>query len=517
MSPGRGGGDHEDALAHRGALRGLVQHGELDAVAPRRHREAPGEDGVAPPERLQVRLGHLDRRVLAEVLADDAPCVAHHGEDGEVGRARPAPSLEPEPPEGDLRHERMADPATLRAEVVGAGVRLEVPGGGRGLEGPEERQLPREVDGALARREGEVALARLEGDPRPLHLHPDPAEAAVEGGELGVVRDLVVPGEVGEGAVEAGPHVVAVGDEPPARALGEGPEHPLHVQGDRVLRHLGGQDVLARDRPAPPRLDLPADGLHRLPEVAPRVVVVRGGAQPPRVDRVDAEVGAVGLAHHGAVERLQLVGDLEPLGEVDDGLAAREPLLLAGEGEEAEERGVAPLAALEAARHLDRAQLHVRHRRLRRRLAGGSPPAAPPLPAIAASPAAWARALAASAAAVARSVASVPGTTSRGSSTLQARSTAAATASRSGVNCWRSWRRFPMWKTENRRSGRFSVFRSSRAALRAKARPSWSSASKTRVTSVGWRISSGEGPPRARRARPARRRAGPAPARRTGS
>ena len=49
-----------------------------------------------------------------------------------------------------------------------------------------------------------------------------------------------------------------------------------------------------------------------------------------------------------------------------------------------------------------------------------------------------------------------------------------------------------MWKTEKRRSGRFSVFRSSWAALRAKARPSSSSASKTRVTSVGWRIASGE-------------------------
>ena len=50
-----------------------------------------------------------------------------------------------------------------------------------------------------------------------------------------------------------------------------------------------------------------------------------------------------------------------------------------------------------------------------------------------------------------------------------------------------------MWKTENRRSGRSSVFRSSWAAPRAKTRPSSSSASKTRVTSVGWRIASGEG------------------------
>ena len=184
MSPGRVRRHHEDALAHRGALRRLVQHRELDAVAARRHREAAGEDGVAPPERLQVRLGHLHRRVLAEVLADDAPCVAHHREDREVRLPCRAAPLEPEPPEGDLRHEGVADPAALRAEAVRAGASVEVPGSGRGLEGLEERQLPREVDGALARREREVALARLEGDARPLHLHPDPAEAAVEGGDL---------------------------------------------------------------------------------------------------------------------------------------------------------------------------------------------------------------------------------------------------------------------------------------------------------------------------------------------
>ena len=74
------------------------------------------------------------------------------------------------------------------------------------------------------------------------------------------------------------------------------PEHALRVDRDRVLGHLGRQHVLAGHRAAAARLDLPAHVLARLVEVALRTVVVRGGAQAPRVDRVDAEVRPVRLA-----------------------------------------------------------------------------------------------------------------------------------------------------------------------------------------------------------------------------
>ena len=240
-----------------------------------------------------------------------------------------------------------------------------------GLEHLHERQLPGKVDGALARRQREVALAGLHARPRPPHLHPHAPERAVERGELRVVGDLVVAGGVGHGAVETGAHVVAVGDQPAARALRERAEHALGVHRDRVLGHLAREHVLAGDGAAAARLDLPAHVLARLREVGPRAVEVGGGAQPPRVDGVDAEVRAVGLADHRAVQRLQLVGDLQALGEVDDRLAPGEPLLLPRQREQAEQRAVAALAALDVLGHVDGPLLDVGEAGVDRRLPGG--------------------------------------------------------------------------------------------------------------------------------------------------
>jgi hypothetical protein len=87
--------------------------------------------------------------------------------------------------------------------------------------------------------------------------------------------------------------------------------------------------------------------LARFGQGAPRRRQVVLGVEPASVDGIDAHVRAVGGADGGAEDLLEVRGHLQPLGEIDEALAAGEGLMATDQGQEGIERGLSLLLALE--------------------------------------------------------------------------------------------------------------------------------------------------------------------------
>ena len=74
-----------------------------------------------------------------------------------------------------------------------------------------------------------------------------------------------------------------------------------------------------------------------------RLVERSAGIQPARVDRVDADVGAIGLADGRSIGLLEIRRNRQPLGEEHQRLAAGQRALRLHQRHQREQRGLSPL------------------------------------------------------------------------------------------------------------------------------------------------------------------------------
>ena len=166
-------------------------------------------------------------------------------------------------------------------------------------------------------------------------------------------------------------HVVRARDHQPACALGELLERRVGVHAQARLGRVGDQHLLAGEEAEAAQHLLAHAGGDRLVErlAGGRRVAHRG--EPARVDRVDADVGAVGLADGGREHVLQRGRRLDALGEEQDRLAPRERLLLLRQGEDREQRRVPLLLALQGVGEAQRVHDHIGHGDLLADVRGG--------------------------------------------------------------------------------------------------------------------------------------------------
>ena len=187
---------------------------------------------------------------------------------------------------------------------------------------------------------------------RTLQLDRDRAEASVVGLVLRRVRERVVGAQLLVHLGQSGRQVVAVLEQEAARLIGQPAEAAAGGEAQGVLvaleqgqaaHRLQGGDGAAGERvavlglqPALKRIDRP-----------PGLVGGAGGAEAPRVHRVDAHVRAVRGRHHGAEGGLDARRDREALGEEHDRLPSGNRLQAAHEGEQGVQDGEALLVALQ--------------------------------------------------------------------------------------------------------------------------------------------------------------------------
>ena len=250
-----------------------------------------------------------------------------------------------------LHHDLVVEAGRRSSEVERRAAQLEIARGFGYGKRAEQRDLVGKDRLGLARRQREVAAARLDHDILAAHVHLDAPEASVERRGRRDVAELVVAGDVGGDLLRARLEVVGVGDHEAAGAFGEVAQHALDARAQGRLGGLAELDLVLADRTGPPaRHRLLAHALRFLERVAGAGHLLLG-REPAGVDRVDAHVGAVGLRDHRAEDRVEVRGHVEPLGEIQQRLAAGEGLLALDERDQGIQRARSHLLALQRVRH----------------------------------------------------------------------------------------------------------------------------------------------------------------------
>ncbi len=294
-------------------------------------RERPLEDQVAAFQARQLVERPFKRVVVAEALDDAAVLVADEPEEREPQAIRllPAILLERHALERHLEDHHVVAAGGVRAELQRR--RLVVEGMRRRVDGErgQQRHLERQQRRALARRQREVSRAALDRHTRARDSHLDLPELAVELLHDRRVCRLVIAADVGGHARHRRLEVVGVGDEEPAGALGQLVQRFLHVRAQALLGVLRDHHLIDADSAGPALGHLLLAGAGCLQQLVAAEVRVARGAQSASIDRVHGDVCPVRLADRRLEDLFEVLGNDQPLGEIQQGLApARPPLCL---------------------------------------------------------------------------------------------------------------------------------------------------------------------------------------------